>query len=65
MDIQNPENRLKEHNSGKTKSTKSNVPYTIVFYEVCKTREEAIAKERFIKTGLGRAHIKNKLNKHT
>ncbi len=62
---QNLENRLKEHNSGKTKSTKSNVPYTIVFYEVCETRKDARDKEKFFKTGLGRAYIKKKINKHT
>ena len=58
---QNLEVRLKEHNSGKTKSTKANIPYQIVFYEVCKTREEAVKREKFFKTGSGRDYIKEKL----
>ena len=62
---QNLEKRLKDHNAGKTKSTKPNLPYEIVFYEVCKTRRDAIKKEKFFKTGLGRGYIKNKINKHT
>ena len=57
----NLEVRLKEHNSGKTKSTKANIPYQIVFYEVCKTREDAIKREKFFKTGYGRDYIKEKL----
>jgi len=57
--------RLKEHNSGKTKSTKANVPYELVFYEFCETRKDAIEREKYFKTGSGRAYIKMKITKHT
>ena len=57
--------RLKEHNSGKTKSTKANIPYEIFFYEICKTRTEAIIREKYFKSGIGREYIKNQiLNAH-
>jgi putative endonuclease len=41
---QNINVRLKEHNSGKTKSTRANIPYEIVFYEVCESRKAAREK---------------------
>jgi putative endonuclease len=56
---QNLRKRLNEHNTGKTKSTKTNIPYEIVFYEVCESREEAIAREKYFKSGVGREYIKN------
>ena len=59
---QNLEKRLREHNAGKTKSTKANIPYAVVFYEICKTRKDAIEKEKFFKTGLGRAYVKMKMH---
>ena len=62
---QNLENRLKEHNTGKTKSTKANIPYEIVFYEVCNSRRAVVEKEKFFKTGMGRAYIRTKINRHT
>ena len=55
--------RLSEHNSGKTKSIKSFVPFRIVYYEEFQTREEAIAREKYFKTASGRRFLKKKLLK--
>ena len=52
--------RLKQHNSGKTKSTKPYKPWKVLFYEVYKTKERALAREKFLKTGQGRDYIKQK-----
>ena len=57
------EKRLKEHNSGKTKSTKGYIPWEIVYYEEFETKGEAIEREKFFKTGFGREYIKSKLDK--
>ncbi len=46
--------RLKDHNYGKIKSTKSFKPWHLVYYEEFRTRAEAIARERFLKSGIGR-----------
>ncbi len=59
----NVEKRLKEHNSGKTKSTKGYIPWEIVYYEEFETKGEAIEREKFFKTGFGREYIKSKLGK--
>lgn len=46
--------RLHEHNAGQCKSTKHRAPFTLVYSEEYKTRDEARAREKFFKTGTGR-----------
>jgi putative endonuclease len=53
--------RIKEHNSGKTKSTKGFVPWKLVYLETFGTREEAVLREKYFKTGSGREFIKEKI----
>ena len=49
--------RLKEHNSGKTKSTKGYLPWKLLFFEEYPSRSEAIKRERYLKSGIGREYI--------
>jgi len=53
--------RLKQHNSGYTKSTKPYKPWKLLFFETYSTKIEAINREKFLKTGKGRAFIKKYL----
>ena len=55
--------RIVEHNSGKTKSTKGYKPWKLVYFEKYKTRDEALLREKFFKTGSGRELLKDKLIK--
>ena len=55
---QNLENRLKEHNAGKTKSNKAFRPWKLVYYETFETRQEAITREKYFKTSAGRKFLK-------
>ncbi len=52
------ENRLVEHNAGKTKSTRASKPYKLVYKESYNTRSEAVRRELFFKTGKGRELLK-------
>ena len=52
--------RLRQHNSGKTKSTKPFLPWKILFFEEFASKEEALKREKFLKLGKGREYIKNK-----
>ncbi len=45
--------RLNEHNSGKVQSTKAYRPYRLIYYEECGDRNEAIKRERYLKSGYG------------
>lgn len=59
---ENLDKRLKEHNSGQTKSIKSFLPFELVYFEEFVTRAEAITRERYFKTAAGRRYLKTKLN---
>ena len=50
--------RLKQHNSGKTKSTKSGVPWRIVYKESFSERGRAVAREKYFKTLKGGKELK-------
>ncbi len=57
----NCENRLKQHNSGKSKSTKPFIPWIIIYKEEFKTRIEARKREKYLKSAAGRRWTKNNL----
>ena len=48
------EQRLKSHNSGKVKSTKSYRPWEIVYSESYETIIDARKREKYLKTAAGR-----------
>jgi putative endonuclease len=48
------ENRLSEHNKGKSKFTKSGIPWKLIYKESFSTLSEARKREKFLKTGVGR-----------
>lgn len=55
------EKRLKEHNSGITKSNKGYRPFDLIYYEECATKEDALVKEKYWKSASGRRYLKNKI----
>ncbi len=58
---ENPEERIKQHNSGITESLRPYLPVKLVYKEEFTTREEAIAREKYFKTSAGRRYLKKKL----
>ena len=55
------ESRIIQHNSGKTITTKRKIPWEIIYYEVSFNKEDAIAREKYLKSGMGRRYLKNRL----
>ncbi len=53
--------RLIEHNSGKSKFTKSGIPWKLVYSEKYETNSEARKRELFLKSGVGRKLLDNLL----
>jgi len=54
------EKRLKEHNSGKTKSTKGYRPWFLLFTEeLTGTFDDARKREKYYKSGIGKEKLKN------
>ena len=46
----NLQRRLREHNSGKTRSTRLRRPLTLVYTEAFETKQQALARERYFKS---------------
>jgi putative endonuclease len=57
----NLERRLSEHNGGKVPSTRSRIPFELVYFESVATVQQARSKERYFKSGFGRKFLKKKL----
>jgi putative endonuclease len=58
---QNLEIRLQTHNSGKVKFSSKNIPWELVISEEFSTRSEAVKREKWYKSGVGRDWINSKL----
>jgi len=45
----NLEKRICEHNSSKSKSTKSGIPWALIYKEIYETRKDTVRRERELK----------------
>jgi len=54
--------RIKKHNKGLVESTKPRRPFKLLYYEACNILEDAIRREKALKTGFGRAYLKRRLD---
>lgn len=55
--------RLDQHNKGQNFSTKNRGPFKILYYEACWDRDDAEAREKFLKSGSGKKFLKNRLKR--
>lgn len=53
--------RFNNHNLGLIESTKNRRPFEIVYYEACLSKEKAIKREKYFKTGFGRGYLKDRI----
>jgi len=51
-------NKLTLHNAKMVESTKKRVPYKLIHYEVFINKDDAFARELWLKIGWGRNHLK-------
>ena len=59
----NLQRRFKEHNNGKIFSTKGRGPFELIYYEVCINKQDARAREIYLKPGMGKRYLKNRLKR--
>jgi putative endonuclease len=55
--------RFSEHNAGKVPATKSRAPFELIYYEACLNQQDAAAREKYLKTGMGKRYLKNRLKR--
>ena len=53
--------RVKQHQLGKVTSTRGRRPFSLVYWEVVLTREEALNRELELKTSKGRRYIRKRI----
>jgi putative endonuclease len=49
--------RIYEHNDGFVKSTKNRKPLELIYFEEFQLKSEAMKREKFFKSGLGRSFL--------
>ena len=54
--------RLGEHNKGQVPATRELTPLKVVHYEVFKNKYDAYFREKWLKTGWGRRHLRKTLH---
>ena len=59
------EERLKNHNRGEERSTKSGCPWRLVFRKEFATRSEAVRWERYVKSRKRRAYIEKLIQSYS
>ncbi len=57
--------RLQEHNSGIVNFTSKYMPWELVYWETFPTRSDALKREKFFKSGKGRAFLRERIIEQT
>ena len=55
--------RFSDHNDGKVSSTKGRGPFELMYYEMSLNAEDAFAREKYLKSGMGKRYLKNRLKR--
>lgn len=55
--------RFNQHNGGKVFSTRGRGPFKLIYYEACIDEEDAKAREKYLKSGMGKRFLKNRLKR--
>jgi putative endonuclease len=53
--------RFKQHCEGKVSATKDRLPVELIYYEMCHNQSDAYNREKYLKTGMGKRYINNRL----
>ncbi|MBI2268716.1 MAG: GIY-YIG nuclease family protein [Candidatus Blackburnbacteria bacterium] len=53
--------RFEEHNKGLVYATSRRRPFKLIYYEACLHEYDALAREKYLKSGMGKRYLKNRL----
>jgi len=51
-----------DHNKGLVNATRGRRPLKLLYYEACNILQDAVTREKSLKTGFGRAYLKRRLS---
>ena len=55
--------RLRQHNGQEVFSTKHRGPFALIYYEACINEGDAKMREKYLKSGMGKRYLKNRLKR--
>jgi len=55
--------RFREHNDNRVSSTKGRGPFELIYYEACMNEQDARIREKYLKSGMGKRYLKNRLKR--
>ena len=55
--------RFEAHQQGKVKSTKDRRPFKLIYFEGCLNQQDALKREKYLKTHYGSMYLGNRLAK--
>jgi len=55
--------RLSQHQMGATTATKGRCPFNLICNEASQNSEDAFSREKYLKTGMGKRYLKNRLRR--
>ena len=53
------------HSKGNVESTRSRRPLKLVYYEACLCKNDALKREKYLKTTWGKRYIRNRIRSYT
>jgi putative endonuclease len=56
--------RFKEHQLGQVSSTRQRIPLKLIYWECCINQNDALQRERYLKTAWGKRYLKNRLKNY-
>jgi putative endonuclease len=56
--------RLQKHNDGQVDSTMYRRPFKMIYYEACLNQQDALHREKYLKTTYGKRYIRNRLKEY-
>ena len=61
---ENLKSRIEQHNKGKVESTKYRRPLELIYFEGCLSQEDALKREKYLKTHYGKMYLGNRLKSY-
>lgn len=55
--------RFNDHNRQKVFSTRNRGPFQLIYYEACLNEDDARGREKYLKSGMGKRYLKNRLKR--
>ena len=56
--------RVNQHQSGTVRSTGNRRPLELIYYEACLNEDDAKQRELYLKSGMGKKYIRNRLKRY-